>query len=424
MLRGILIAGMMACLSACATVPVPAEPETPIVTEEISREPAANIPAAETPKDVVIAEPTPEPESAPEVTAPPPPSDLPLEVEIFEIPKWYNQLSHWQSADHRPALESFKRSCASFAKADLSAQLNPQQPEYGRYNDWMPACDEALFVGSSRFDVQRFFEDQFEPLVLATRQGNEGLLTGYYEPEIDVRKVPNAKYSEPILAKPKTEAVQNLERSQLGPNWSRVIAYGTPIDVFFMQVQGSGRIKFKDGTSLRAAYAANNGKTYRSIGKVLVERGEMTVEQASKQAISDWMERAGPEKTRELMNENPRYIFFTEQKIGDGEGPRGGMRVPLTAMGSMAVDRRYHPYGTLAWLETTLPQYGGDFRGQPSGVLVSVQDTGNAIRGPLRGDLFFGSGEEAGDRAGVMKHPVRWTILVPKAIAPKPTGIG
>lgn len=419
MFRGLLIAGAMLSLCACATVPVPPEAEEPVTTG-----PLYPNPDVENPGVIILAEPMPEPDSAPEITAPPPPSDLPLEVEIFEIPKWYNQLGYWQSADHRPALESFKRSCASFAKADLMAQLNPQQPEYGRYNDWMPACDETQFVGSRQSDARRFFEDQFEPLVLATRQGDEGLLTGYYEPEIDVRKTPDTKYSEPILAKPKTEAVQNLERSQLGPNWSRVIAYGMPIDVFFMQVQGSGRIKFKDGTTLRAAYAANNGKTYKSIGKVLVERGEMTVEQASKQAISDWMERAGPKKTRELMNENPRYIFFTEQKIGEGEGPRGGMRVPLTAMGSMAVDRRYHPYGTLAWLETTLPQYGGDYKGRPGGVLVSVQDTGNAIRGPLRGDLFFGAGDAAGDKAGVMKHPVRWTILVPKAIAPKPTGIG
>lgn len=419
MLRGFLMAGAMVCFSACATVPVPPQPETPIVTEEVPAEPVV-----QAPEDVVIAEPTPEPEPAPEVTAPPPPSDLPLEVEIFETPKWYAQLAYWDSANHLPALESFKRSCASFAKADLGAQLNPQQPEYGRYNDWIPACDEAQFIGGNQFEARRFFEDQFEPLVLATRQGDEGLLTGYYEPVIDVRKTPDSKYSEAILAKPKTEAVQNLERSQLGPNWSRVIAYGTPIDVFFMQVQGSGRIKFKDGTTVRAAYAANNGRKYKSIGKVLVDRGEMTVEQASKQAISDWMERAGPEKTRDLMNENPRYIFFTEQKIGEGEGPRGGMRVPLTAMGSMAVDRRYHPYGTLAWLETTIPQYPGDYRGQAGGVLVSVQDTGNAIRGPLRGDLFFGAGDEAGDRAGVMKHPVRWTILVPKAIAPKPAGVG
>ena len=424
-MRNLFITAWLVFLSACATtVPVPPQTETPVATETPPPVPEVKSPQTEAPSNVVIAEPISEPKVVTEVVAPPPPSDLPLEVEIFETLKWYAQLSYWQSADHRPALESFKRSCASFAKADLSAQLNPQQPEYGRYNDWIPACDEARFIGGNQSEARRFFEDQFEPLVLATRQGDEGLLTGYYEPVIDVRKTPDSKYSEAILAKPKTEAVQNLERSQLGPNWSRVIAYGTPIDVFFMQVQGSGRIKFKDGTTVRAAYAANNGRKYKSIGKVLVDRGEMTVEQASKQAISDWMERAGPEKTRDLMNENPRYIFFTEQKIGEGEGPRGGMRVPLTAMGSMAVDRRYHPYGTLAWLETTLPQYGGDYKGQPGGVLVSVQDTGNAIRGPLRGDLFFGAGDEAGDRAGVMKHPVRWTILVPKAIAPKPAGVG
>ena len=418
LLRHILWTGAILSFTACTTVPAPV-PQNPVVTtpEAISK-PEIIIESAP------IAEPKPLPESTPQISAPPPPSNLPLEVEIFETPKWYAELSYWKDTDHRPALESFQRSCASFAKADPAALLNPKQPEYGRYNDWMPACDEAQFVGDSKKAARRFFENQFEPLVLATREGDEGLLTGYYEPEIDVRKVANTVYSEPILAKPKTELVQKLERSQLVPNWSRVIAYGKPIDVFFMQIQGSGRIKFRDGTTLRAAYAGNNGKKYISIGKVLVARGEMTVEKASKQAISDWMERSGPEKTRELMNENPRYIFFVEQKIGQGEGPRGAMRVPLTAMGSMAVDPRYHPYGTLAWLETTLPQAPGDFRGKKSGVLVSVQDTGSAIRGPLRGDLFFGAGDVAGDKAGVMKHPVRWTIFVPKAIAPKPTGIG
>ena len=411
------------CLSACTTIPAPEKTETdPSVSDNQSAE--TEIKEAQNDSKIIIAEPITDPVAVTEIVAPPPPSSLPIEVEIFETPKWYHQLSYWQSADHRPALESFKRSCASFTKADLAAPLNPQRPEYGIYNDWIPACDEALFVGPTEIDARRFFEGQFKPLVLGTQRGDQGLLTGYYEPEIDVRRIPDAQYSEPILAKPKTKEVQNLERSKLGPNWSRVIAYGTPIDVFFMQVQGSGRIRFSDGTTLRAAYAANNGKKYKSIGKVLVDRGEMTVEQASKQAISDWMERAGPQKARELMNENPRYIFFTEQKIGLGEGPRGGMRVPLTAMGSMAVDTRYHPYGTLAWLETTLPLYGGDYKGQPAGVLVSVQDTGNAIRGPLRGDLFFGPGDEAGNKAGVMKHPVRWTVLVPKAIAPKTTSMG
>jgi len=418
MLRWIFTAGVVTALSACTTVPKPPKPEQPVVTG-----PSFPSPDVENPGVIIIAEPRPEPKPAPEVTAPPPPTPQPPEVEIFETPKWYAQLNYWGSADHRPALASFKRSCASFLKADLTAQLNPLQPEYGYYNDWIPACDEAVFTGGSKSDARRFFEKQFAPIVLATREGDEGLLTGYYEPIVNVRKMPDAVYSEPVLAKPKTEAVQNLAREQLGPRWSRVIAYGKPIDVFFMQIQGSGRIRFKDGTTVRAAYAANNGKPYKSIGKVLVERGELTLEKASKQAISDWMTRNGPQKTRELMNENPRYIFFTEQKIAKGEGPRGAMRVPLTGMGSMAVDPRYHPYGTLAWLETTLPQKPGDFKGKKSGVLVSVQDTGKAIRGPLRGDLFFGSGDEAGDKAGVMKHPVRWTVLVPKAIAPKPTGI-
>ena len=418
MLRWIFTAGLITALSACTTVPKPPKAEEPVATG-----PSFPNPDVENPGVIIIAEPQPEPKPAPEVTAPPPPTPQPPEVEIFETPKWYAQLNYWGSADHRPALASFKRSCASFLKADLTAQLNPLQPEYGYYNDWIPACDEAVFTGGSKSDARRFFEKQFAPIVLATREGDEGLLTGYYEPIVNVRKMPDAVYSEPVLAKPKTEAVQNLAREQLGPRWSRVIAYGKPIDVFFMQIQGSGRIRFKDGTTVRAAYAANNGKPYKSIGKVLVERGELTLEKASKQAISDWMTRNGPQKTRELMNENPRYIFFTEQKIAKGEGPRGAMRVPLTGMGSMAVDPRYHPYGTLAWLETTLPQKPGDFKGKKSGVLVSVQDTGKAIRGPLRGDLFFGSGDKAGGKAGVMKHPVRWTVLVPKAIAPKPTGI-
>ena len=419
MLRWIFTAGLITALSACTTVPKPPKPEQPVATA-----PSFPNPDIENPGVIIIAEPRPEPKPAPEVTAPPPPTTQPPEVEIFETPKWYAQLNHWASADHRPALASFKRSCASFLKADLTAQLNPLQPEYGRYNDWIPACDEALFTGGSKKDARRFFEKQFAPIVLATREGDEGLLTGYYEPIVNVRKMPDAVYSEPVLAKPKTEAVQMLAREQLGPRWSRVIAYGKPIDVFFMQIQGSGRIRFKDGTTVRAAYAANNGKPYKSIGKVLVERGELTLEKASKQAISDWMTRNGPQKTRELKNQNPRYIFFTEQKIAKGEGPRGAMRVPLTGMGSMAVDPRYHPYGTLAWLETTLPQKPGDFKGKKSGVLVSVQDTGKAIRGPLRGDLFFGSGDKAGGKAGVMKHSVRWTVLVPKAIAPQPSGIG
>ena len=411
---------MVFWLSACTTTPAP----TPTQPDE-TQAPAISYPNpdVENPGLIVIAEPLAAPAPAPAIPAPPAPTPEPPEVEIFEYHKWYSALENWNGADHRAALTSFKRSCESFAKADPNQQLSPQLPEYGRYKDWAPACAQASFIGLDRFSAQNFFETQFEPLVLTTQDGETGLLTGYYEPEVPVRKIPDAIYSEPILAKPALESTQKLPRSKLGPTSSRVIAYGKPIEVFFMQIQGSGRLRFDDGTSIRAAYAGHNSHQYKSIGKVLVSRGELTLEQASKQSISDWMERAGPAGGRALMNENPRYIFFTEQAIGrsaDGtvEGPRGAMRVPLTDLASIAVDPRYHPYGTLVWLETTLPQFGGDFRGRQTGLLVSVQDTGGAIKGPLRGDLFFGAGEEAGNKAGVMKHDVRWTILVPKAIAP------
>jgi len=163
-----------------------------------------------------------------------------------------------------------------------------------------------------------------------------------------------------------------------------------------MQIQGSGVLHFNDGEKLRAAYAANNGYSYTSIGRVLIDRGELTKDQASKKDIENWMIAAGPAKSRELMNENKRYIFFAPETILPGEGPKGAMRVPLTAMGSVAVDPRYHAYGTPLWV---------------------AQDTGKAIRGKLRGDLYFGSGFEAGDRAGVMKHPANWTVLLPFNIA-------
>jgi len=156
-----------------------------------------------------------------------------------------------------------------------------------------------------------------------TRTGKDGLLTGYYEPEVEVRLKADAEFSEPILAKPSSPAKLGLPRAKVNVATSRVIAYGRPIDVFFLQIQGSGRLKYKDGRILRAAYAANNGQPYRSIGGVLIRRGELTREQASKQSIAEWMQRKGPKAARDLMNENPRYIYFTEQSIRPGEGPQG-----------------------------------------------------------------------------------------------------
>lgn len=392
-------------LAACKTTqaPVPVNDDVIIYQPEIP---------------VIVAEPDPAPPPiATEPYAPPPPVVEPPIVEIYEEVSLFDALPGWYSADHRPALSAFKRTCKSYEKADVAQPLSPNLPEYGLYGDWIPACTAVQYIASTPSSARQFFEQEFLPVNLRLQNETEGLLTGYYEPEVQVRKIATATHSEPILAKPTDPEVMKLPRSKISAASSRVIAYGTPIEVFFLQIQGSGRLRFPDGTSFRAAYAGNNGYKYSSIGRILIERGEIPKNQASKADIEIWMQNAGPKKTRDLLNENKRYIFFAEQTITEGEGPQGGMRVPLTEMGSIAIDRRYHPYGTLAWLETKIPSAPGDYRGVNTGLLVSAQDTGSAIKGPLRGDLFFGAGDRAGMLAGVMKHPVTWTLLLPAALA-------
>ncbi len=407
-------------LSACATTSKTPPPQNPIASSP--QENTAQAPQG----GIVIAQPDITPDPVAEVRTPPPvPAPPPvtepapkIDIPIFESP--LGALGHWKEGDHLPALSAFRRSCKTWETADPQAYLNPYLPDYGRFEDWEEACSLADIIPDTAFGARQFFENQFAPAsprLDAPSQGHQGLITGYYQPEIEVRTIPDAVFSEPILAKPPDQTVQNLERKYIGAKTSRVIAYGRPLDVFFMQIQGSGHIRFENGRTIRAAYNGNNGKPYRSIGSVLIARGELEKDKSSKQDIEKWMIEAGPLKARALMNENPRYIFFVEQAISEGEGPLGAMRVPLTALGSVAVDPRYHPYGVPYYLEVKLPKSKGDYRGQSSGQLVIAQDTGKAIRGPLRGDLYFGSGEHAGDLAGVMKHRADWSILLPRKLA-------
>ena len=402
---GLILLGSF--LTTCTTVPVPPNYPNPDV---------------ENPGVLTQAQPLPMPPPAPRILTPIPPSAEPPPEPVIEAPapSGFAALPYWKNHDPTPALSAFARGCETWSGADDAAYLNPNLRQYGTYGDWRQTCHSAAVLNSvnpSASDARQFFESWFAPVYLTAPGKVDGLLTGYYEPEVDVRLNPDAEFSEPILAKPTSKAKESLPRAQVNAATSRVIAYGRPIDVFFLQIQGSGRLKYSDGRILRAAYAANNGWPYKSIGGVLIDRGELTRDQASKQSIADWMVRNGPRAARDLMNENPRYIYFTEQSIRPGEGPQGAMRVPLTGMGAIAVDPRYHPYGSLMWLETTLPTQGGDYRGQQTGILVTAQDTGSAIQGPLRADLFFGSGEAAGERAGVQKHRARWMILLPRQIA-------
>lgn len=352
-----------------------------------------------------------------------PPSDI-VTIGSNNI-RFSDYLPGWQTTDLKPALTAFSKNCSEWESRDAQTALMVTKPEFGQYQNWQPICQ---VIPSAPYDdslARWFFETYFLPANLVTSDRLEGLLTGYYEPEIEVRTQIDGEFFEPILAYPDNSALQNQKRDDIYRSQVdyKVLAYGRPIDVFFMQIQGSGRIRFEDGRIQRAAYNGNNGHKYKSIGSVLIQRGEMTREQASKQAIEDWMNKAGSTAARALMNENPRYIYFTLEDIQPDEGPKGSFRVPLTAMGSMAIDPKSRPYGVPVWLETILPQFSGDYRGTPQNILVIAQDTGSAIRGEARGDLFFGSGDLAGELAGVMKHDVTMTHLLPRNLVLSQLGL-
>lgn len=408
-------------LAACTTTTPPVKSETAplIVVDEI-----------EAPIVTPVPDSIPEPETAPEVDVeieiipsdPVPEPDPKIDDADLKTPTYesgFKDLNFWQGADPRPALSAFQRTCKSWKNRHGDKWLDKGRPLFGQIKDWTPACILALDISDpSRGDAVHFFQTNFEPVVLTDTE-QKGLLTGYYAPEIQARTEPDAEFSEPILARPTSSKTQKLPRSKLNAQSSKVLAYGRPIDVFFLQIQGSGRIKFKDGTTYMAAFDGHNSHKFIPIGRLLIERGELEKDKVSKQAIEKWMQDAGTDKASELMNENPRYIFFKTEPLPKSGQPDGAIGVPLTPLGSLAVDNSQTPYGSLIWLETKIPTKGGDFKGKSTGLLVVAQDTGGAIKGKYRGDLYFGAGAPAGAKAGVMKHKAAWVHFLPLSLAIK-----
>ncbi len=399
-------------LGACATTKPPAPP-------------AQTVPVIIA--DAPIADPEPDlepdiepdlPEHPPETEPVMPPVVPPASPETPSIPahSGFVHLTDWHNADPSPALAALQKHCRLWSKRPDEKWLNAKLPQFGQYRDWRQPCQAAQKIDVSKNNALSFFQSFFEP-VKRNAIKDTGLLTGYYAPDISVRRIADEIYFEPILAKPDLASVQALPRKDINARSTKVLAYGKPIDVFFLQIQGSGQIRFEDGTVYRAAFAGHNGKPYTSIGGALIRRGEMTRDEASKNAIENWMEKAGRKQARALMNENARYIFFKTEYLTPGEGPKGAVGIPLTAMGSLAVDPKHYPYGSVIWVEGKFPAKAGDYKGAQSGKLFVAQDTGGAIKGHMRGDVFFGSGPEAGAKAGVMKHQAKWTLLLPVALA-------
>lgn len=326
----------------------------------------------------------------------------------------FSDLDGWESDDHAAALAAFVRSCPR------AMEMHGGQVALGRL------CADARQVPKA--GARLFIEDRFRPVMLT--RGGYGLFTAYYEPELVASRVRTETYAWPIYARPDDlgtdptgAPAKILTDGAFGPYFTRreimdgaldgrgleLFWFDDPVEAAYLQIQGSGRLRLTDGTSTRVGFAGKNGHPWVSIAKLAAERGGFSVNQASQAKVSDWV-REHPVEGRDVLAGNPSYVFFREIDLDPKLGPLGAMEVPLTPFRSVAVDREYYGLGAMMWLETDSPL--GRLRR-----LVVAQDTGSAILGPQRADVFFGSGPEAGEAAAKMQHPGRLVLLVPVEIA-------
>lgn len=370
-------------------------------------------------------------------TRPAAPSTTPSAVGFGLEASSFDRVPGWQSADLAPALLAFKRSCDGRRLRPADQPL----PGGGRYGgttgDWAAACTAAATVTSG--GERTFFETYFTPYSI--RGDGEARLTAYFEPIVEARRFPDAVYSAPLMRRPGdmvsvdiaafAEAYDDAalrgaprrltgqlvgndvrpypKRGDMVANSNLAFAYANPIDVYNLQIQGSGRLQFPDGTQARAAFAAQNGYRWRSALGALRDSGELQGG-ATWANFRAWSDARGPAATQQALNADPSYVFFNEEPIDDpSAGPRGAAGVPLTPMGSIAVDPAFHPYGAVVFVD-------GQYDGAPFQRLLVAQDTGGAIRrGPLRGDVFIGTGREAGLAAERMNAAApRWWTLLPR----------
>jgi membrane-bound lytic murein transglycosylase A len=315
----------------------------------------------------------------------------------------YEQLSGWYDDDHAAALVAFKATC------DLID-----------HPDWSPICALAADVPEDDASARAFFELFFKPVQIGEPPA---LFTGYFEPELAGSLTRTARFRWPIYRKPPEvqDGVQWHPRSVidggiLSGRGLELAWLDDPVDVFFLHIQGSGRIRLSDGSVIRVGYGGRNGHAYRSIGHEMVRRGIYTADKVSAQVISNWVRR-NPAAGQDLMNHNPSYVFFRKlQDLPADKGPIGAMGRSITTLRSVAVDPDYTPLGAPVWIEKA--------GNAPLRRLMIAQDTGGAIKGAQRADIFFGTGEQAGDDAGTVKDGGRMVLLMPidRAFAMAPEG--
>lgn len=326
----------------------------------------------------------------------------------------HHQLPGWHEDDFTQTLEAMKKSCKALIKHPNQKVLGVM----GTAKDWKLPCQVVLQI-NSHAEMKKFLESHFYAYKVHDGCGSQSFCTGYYEPHLRGSFKKSKKYHHPLYRKPKDLKEENgkvtpyASRKQIdsghlvGKNLE-LLWVDCPIDAFFLEIQGSGQVVLDDGRVIRVGYDSKNGYPYTPIGRVLIDKGHLEKEAVSMQSIRKWLQ-DNPDQSREIMHHNESHVFF---RLIDGDGPIGSQGVPLTPERSLAVDPTHIPLGALLWIDLTHPLGFGRLQ-----QLVVAQDTGGAIKGPLRGDLFWGAGDLAAHMAGNMKSGGDFYILLPKSLS-------
>jgi len=364
------------------------------------------------------------------------------------LPASFEMLNGWASDDHVPALEAFRKSCEPILRrAKTKAPVKPLELALRD-----PCSRVVLYrMPASNTTARVFFEQNFRPVRISKVGESDGFITGYYEPEIEGSRKPHEGFGVPFYRRPpelRSRApgiarVKGPSRAASGTKMQtgtrkagRIVPYhdraaiedgaldgrdlelvwtNDEIDAFFTHIQGSARVRLRDGTLMRINYEAQNGHSYLAVGRVLIERGIVPKDEMTMDKIRTYIAEH-PEEGRELMRMNRSYIFFREVgELGQDDEPVGAQGVSLMSERSIAVDRNLHVYGTPFWIDATLP-IEHESAETPYRRLMVAQDTGGAIVGPARADIYFGAGIEAGAVAGRLRHPGTFYMLVPNAL--------
>jgi membrane-bound lytic murein transglycosylase A len=385
-----------------------------------------------------------------------PPLEWPLQISGSQyVPLAWADIAGWNDDNHLQAFKAFRLSCKPIsAQRDLPAdpQTDAKTDAKALGSSLRDPCRAARTADiSDGARAKAFFEEHFMPLRISRLGEDAGFVTGYYEPILDGSRTQTDVYTVPVYRRPsnlfvrgfkqdapslpnKGEVFRKIGRRKLVPYYDRaeiedgaIAGRGLEIcwlksqtDLLFAQIQGSARIRLEDGSTLRINYDAHNGYPYTAVGRILIDRGIIPKEQMSMQKIREWMEQ-NPDGASELRRQNRSYVFFRQVPLSDKDEAVGAQGVPLTPGRSIAVDKALHVYGTPFFIEGELP-IESERSKTPFRRLMIAQDTGSAITGPARADLYFGAGADAGKVSGRLKNSMRFVILVPKNLDPAARG--